>query len=362
MTERSRRFFENISESYMKISRNGAMDMGKTIYDVAHEAGVSISTVSRVLNQSGYVSEKTRKKVENAAKGYVPRGLAIKEHKSVTIGLIIAHSPSYFFLNSNYTEVMHGVSTLAQERDCYLLLDINGKDEHTLKLLEHNKIDGLILMGVKSNSGLFEKLLEKKYPFVLIGDYQNDANRFCSIEINDREMAKEATEHLLNFRHKRIGYISGSMEYASCMNRFLGYKDALAEANIEFNSEHVVFCEKVSEENVIQIAKKLLYQNNRVSAILAFNDMMAVATYKAAADLGLRIPEDLSVVGFDDREISRYVAPMLTTVWQPAFDKGYEAAKTLLNMLRDPDFIPEHIELKGIMKYRNSCAPSREPA
>lgn len=332
--------------------------MGKTIYDVAREAGVGVATVSRALNGSGYVSKAAMDRIERACVGYSRSPARQKKSKKMNaIGLIISHDPEYFFVNSTYLNAMIGISAVAREENFHLMLEIESQSDRTLSLFREKMIDGAILMGIKQDNTLISALLEEKYPFVLIGDYLEDSSPFCKIDIDDYAMSKEAVQHLIALGHKHIGFIGGSPEYASCQKRLAGYRSALEEAGIEVNERDCVFCSKITEEKVSNLVKKLLYQPDRVTALLTFNDSVAFSVYKVAKEMGIRIPEGLSVVSFDDSDIAKCLAPGLTTVQQPSFEKGYEAARRLLKQMETPGTPVESITLEGMLVFRDSCSP-----
>ncbi len=330
--------------------------MAKTIYDVAREAGVAVSTVSRALNGSGYVSKKTMEKIERACVGYARTPTRPKRppHQR-TIGLIVSHDPEYFFV-STYLNAMIGINAVTQEENVHLMLEISGSTDRTLSLFRDGLIDGAILLGTKQNDSLIPALLKENRPFVLIGDYLPETAPFCKIEIDDYAMAKEAVQHLIDLGHQHIGFISGSLEYASCQNRLAGYYDALKEAGLKTSERDCVFCSRLNDEQVINLAKKLLYSPNRVTALLTFNDLVANSVYKVAKEMGIRIPEGLSVVSFDDSVIARSLSPGLTTVSQPFYEKGYQAAKRLLKQMESPATPVPSLTLSGLLVFRESCA------
>lgn len=331
--------------------------MSKTIYDVAKEAGVGVATVSRALNGSGYVSEATLKKIERACAGYSRSpSLLKKRRQSKTVGLFISHGPEYFFANSTYLNAMIGISQVATEKDFHLLLEINDQSDRCIGMFKDGMIDGAILMGVKQDSTLISALLKDNCPFVLIGDYLEESGPFCKIDIDDYVMSKEAVEHLITLGHRHIGFIGGSLQYASCQKRTAGYRAALEEAGIEVEDRDCVFCSSITEEKVTNLAKKLLYQADRVTALLTFNDAVAFSVYKVAKEMGIRIPEGLSVISFDDSDIAKCLTPGLTTVQQPSYDKGYEAACRLLRQMEAPGTPVESITLDGMLVFRDSCA------
>lgn len=330
----------------------------KTIYNVAEEAGVSISTVSRVFSGSGYVSPETRAKVEKACENYHPPQYAKegKAKKSDIIGIVISHEPDYFFLNTIYNQALVGISRVAKENGIRLLLDINNNVDDVVGLYNDRKVDGFLLMGVRQSSTMVERMAKEAIPFVIIGSYHGSVEGVCQIDINDKQAMHEATSYLIGLGHERIGIITGSLQFPSCSDRLAGYCEALREAGIEVNDGYIETCENITEVKAENLAKKLLYMPNRVTAIVAFNDMVAMSVYKAAKDLGIKIPGEISVVGFDDSRTSAYLVPPLTSVWQPSFEKGERALEVLVAALAKGELPKAKVEMTCITIYRDSCA------
>ena len=329
----------------------------KTIYDVAKEAGVSISTVSRVLNGSTNVKESTRRRVEEACRNYRPTASAreLQTKRSRTVGLIINHRPEYFFMNETYANALLGISVTAKEKSYRLLLDISEDDAEVCNLFFERKVDGFILMGVKNNSPLITTLKVCNAPFVLVGSYHEDEENVCQVDIDDRKAAYQATNHLISLGHKRIGIITGSAEYSSSCDRLIGYENALKDAGIPLHEEYIQKYENLTERKAEQLAKNLLYQIPRVTAVVAFNDSTAMAVYKAAENCNLTIPEQLSVISFDDTVVASYMSPPLTSVWQPSYEKGEKAMSLLIDCLEKGVMPTKRLELNSIIMYRGSC-------
>lgn len=330
----------------------------KTIYDVAREAGVSISTVSRVLNGSAKVKESTRKRVEAACVDYRPVASAreLQSRRTKTIGVLIDHRPEYFFLNETYTNALLGATVAAKESGYRLLLDIGEEETGASGLFYEQKVDGFILMGVKKSSKLLELLQKNEIPFVLVGSIHEVGEKVCQVDINDQKAAYTATNYLIGLGHQRIGIIVGSMEYTSCSDRLAGYRNAMEGAGLAIQEEWVQMSEILTDVIAEQLAKHLFYQNPRVTAVVAFNDAVALAVYKAAKDVGLTIPDQLSVVGFDDTKVATYMSPPLTSVWQPSTEKGERAVHLLIDSLKQGSMPRKREELNCVIMYRESCA------
>lgn len=331
----------------------------KTIYDVAREAGVSISTVSRVINGSSKVKESTRRRVEAACVGYrtVPLSPEAQGQRTKTIGVLISHRPDSFFLNETYVNALLGASVAAREAGYRLVLDICEDESSIGELFYEHKVDGFILMGVRSDRVVLDLLRRDEIPFVLVGGVREEEGKTCQVDVDDEKAALGAMKYLIGLGHRRIGIIVGSLDYPPCRNRLEGYREAMAAAGLEVEEDWVQACDNLTEHKAEQLAKTLFYQNPRVTAVVAFNASTAMAVYKAARDCGLKIPEQLSVVGFDDATEAAYMDPPLTGVWQPSYDKGERAARLLIEGLERGGPVRKREELNCIMMYRESCAP-----
>lgn len=333
----------------------------KTIRDIAKEAGVSVSTVSRVLNNSGYCSSETRMKVERAAVDYYPNIIAQEMVKgsSKVIGVMVSHTAEYFFQNPFYSEVLLGICDALKEKQYRLLLLMNEKKVDLVKLFYHRQIEGLLLMSAKMDDNMLEYLQEKKLRFVLIGDYHECSLPIVKVDIDNEKYAYEAVSYLVGIGHKRIGYISGPLSNGACYTRMQGYRKALEDCGIQVKEEYIQICDSGTEREALNAAKKLLYMPERVTAVFGFNDTVAISVYKAAEDLGLSVPEDISVVGFDDSKIASYVSPTLTTVSQPSYEKGYGAAQVLLDIVENGNVTKPLPALSCYMVFRKSCVPPK---
>lgn len=332
----------------------------KTIYDVAKEAGVSISTVSRVINGAGNVKESTKLRVLAACEGYTPNAQAreLTSHKTRTVCIVINHSPEYFFMNEIYSNVMLGVSVVAKSRGYRLLLNITSDEEDVCSLYYEKKVSGVIVMGVNRDGRLVNRLSAEKIPFVTVGSFHDQS--VAQVDINDRKAMKKVAEYLISMGHQRIGIITGSQEYTSCCDRIDGYRDAMRENHLKIDEAWIKSCDSPSPLEAEELAKRLLTQNPRVTAILSFNDSIALAVYKAAKDLNISVPDELSVTGFDDSTIAGYTSPMLTSVRQPSYEKGEKAMNLLADSLESDTLPRGREELDCVVVYRESCARARD--
>lgn len=331
----------------------------KTLQDIAREAGVSVSTVSRVLNSSGYTSKATREKVRKAAAGYIPNTIAqsMVSGQTRTVGIAINCTPEYFFMNDFYSKILLGISSALSERKYRMLFIMNEKEDVLQELYLNRRVDGFLLLGGNQDDGLTNLLEASRVPFVVVGAWK-DLKEQIIVEIDNYKYAYEMVQYLIHLGHRQIGMISGPLNNGSFAERVRGYKQALSDSHIELNEEYLQVCQYSISEEAESCAKKLMYMPDKVTAIFGANDVIAVSVYCGAKALGLKIPEDLSVAGFDDSQLSRYVSPPLTTVWQPSREKGYLAAGRLLDIL-EGEAEGQTPELKCYIQYRESCCPPK---
>lgn len=309
-----------------------------SIDDVAKAAGVAIKTVSRVLNNEPNVREETRARVLAAVKllNYHPSPSArsLASRRSYLIGLVY-DNPS-----ANYTiEVQRGALARCREGKFLLLLnEMTGRGEEltrdVLAFANQTHIDGLILAPPLSESQeIIAALDEHGLPFARIAP--NDIkHRSPYVDMDDESAAKEMTDYLIGLGHRRIAFIIGRPEHYASGQRLRGYKSSLKHHKIAFAAEYVRQGDFLFESGR-EAARQLLALPTRPTAIFAANDDMAAGAIMAAHEMGVAIPGQLSVAGFDDTAISRTIWPPLTTIHQPAYDMSYAAADLLLKTLLD---------------------------
>jgi LacI family transcriptional regulator len=311
----------------------------KTIHDVAKAAGVAIKTVSRVLNDEPNVRDETRARVQAVVKelNYHPsmsaRGLAGR--RSYLIALIY-ENPS-----ANYVvDVQHGAMTRCrQERFQLFVHQCTEKgDELTreiMGLVDQTHADGLVVTPPLSESAeLIEALDRRALPFVRIAPNPNQIRHSSPyVDIDDEGAAREMTEYLIGLGHRRIGFIVGHPDHYASGRRLQGYKSALRANKLPFRANYVKAGQFVFESG-LEGARELLKGAEPPTAIFASNDDMAAGVLMAAHELGIPVPAQLSVVGFDDTYIARIVWPRLTTVHQPSYDLAYAATGLLFQVLK----------------------------
>jgi LacI family transcriptional regulator len=311
----------------------------KTITDVAKAAGVAIKTVSRVLNNEPRVRPATRERVMAAVKAlnYFPsvaaRGLAGR--RSCLVGLVYENpSPNYIM------DVQNGAMARCREERFQLIMHHysgRGADLATDigRLVDQTHVDGLVLTPpLSSSKELIQALDSRKLPFVRIAPNRMKHDSPL-VDVDDLAAAQEMTEYLIGIGHRRIGFIVGNPDHFASGRRLEGYKAALKRHGIEYRDDYVKQGYFVFDSGLTAGAE-LMSMAEPPTAIFASNDDMAAGVLMAAHQRGIKVPEQLSVAGFDDAQIARLVWPRLTTVFQPAYELAYAATDMLLQMLKAP--------------------------
>ncbi len=310
-----------------------------TIYDVARLARVSTTTVSKVLSNTPYVSEKTRQRVLDAmhdlqySPSLVARGLT--NNRTYVIGLIIPHDPDYSFRDPFLLEVIRGVEGVASSNDYNVLLSMSKRTSLRAtydRFLRMGYIDGVITVETLKGELDEQELSASGIPRVSAG-YREDLQMLNSVICDDRRGGYEVTKHLLELGHRRIGVISGPVNFIGAMDgRLQGARDAMAEYGLTLDPDLLTYGD-FSIESGSSAAEPLLHDARRPTAIFAMNDRMALGAIGKAKELGLYVPRDLSVVGFDDIPLTSVIDPPLTTIRQFPAELGKVATQHLLTLI-----------------------------
>lgn len=287
-------------------------------YDVAEKAKVSQSTVSRVLNNYPHIKETTRKKVLKAieelgfTRDEIARSLA--SNKTRTIGLIVGDITNPFFAES--AKVITGK---AQEMQYDVILCNTNHSEENLnkyiQTLKGKRVDGIIIAAANKDNEQIKELYDQGFPVVLFNSIL-EHQKANYIAVDNYKGAKLAVKHLYNLNHRQIAYIAGPSTYVTTHLRNLGYQDALKELGIAINTDYI-YSQNFSYNEVYQFTKKLLNSPNRPTGFFAASDQMALAVLDAAASENIKVPQELSVVGFDDIDLAKNQYIGLTTITQP---------------------------------------------
>jgi len=328
-----------------------------TIKDVAALAGISYTTVSHVLNKTRPVSEPVRLKVEEAIArlDYVPSAVArsLKAKSTATIGLLVANS-----LNPYFAELARGIEDYCERNNYCVILcncdDDPDKQRSYLRVLLEKRVDGLVVASAGGDAGLARGLAGVRTPMVIVAR-SLEGIAADLVRIDHEQGAYLATRHLLDLGHRAIACIGGPAITSVAHMRKAGYLRALSEAGLIPNDDWMIESD-FSCTGGYEAAGRLL-SGDRPSAIFASNDMMGIGVLRAAAERHIRVPEQLSVIGFDDVQMSRYVYPALTTVGQSILQLGETAAQVLLRRIATPQQAVEQLIVAPSIVLRESTGP-----
>lgn len=330
--------------------------MNTTIYDVAREAGVSMATVSRVVNGNPNVKPATRKKVLDAIErlGYRPnavaRGLASK--KTTTVGVIIPDISNIFF-----AELARGIEDIATMYKYNIILcnsDQNKDKEISLiNTLLEKQVDGILFMGGEITEEHVTQFKRSPVPVVLAATVDQDGE-LPSVNIDYQQASFDAVTELIEAGHTRVGMVSGSLEDpVNGFQKFSGYKKAFTEKNMTFDDSLVAIGDYTYDSG-IQAVNTLMNVDNPPSAIFAGTDEMALGVIHGLQDEGKKVPEDVEVIGFDNTRLATMVRPTLTTVVQPMYDIGAVSMRLLTKYMNKEEVDEKVVVLPHRLEYRNS--------
>lgn len=326
--------------------------------DVAREAGVSVSTVSHVLNKTRHVVPDTVNRVQGAIDrlGYEPSSLAraLKTNRSQTLGMLVPASTNPFF-----AEVLQGVENACYERGYSLILchsDQRGERQHALlRTLIKKRVDALIVMTTHDDPDFDVQLSQQqKLPMVVL-DAETGQNG-CTIADNSLLGGKLAADFLLDQGLTKIACLTGPENHPRSRERLQGFRDALTARGCDLQPDWQVSAELTMQGGHRGMAALLAQcrTDDRPEAVFAFNDLMALGAYRAANEQGLRVPHELSVIGYDDLEMARYLTPPLTTIRQPSLELGEQAATVLIRHLENQADLPNALTLTPELVVRDS--------
>jgi DNA-binding LacI/PurR family transcriptional regulator len=329
--------------------------------DVAKKAGVSFITVSRVINNNGYVKKETREKVLNAIKdlnyytNFIGRALNMKSVNTIGV-LMPSPNRSTIHTTEYYNLLMAGIeeSTMAHGFDLILTTYQQYEPEvDYLRLYYQRKADGLILLTPDLSNVQIEEISLKNLPCVIIGDRPEDET-MSFIDSDNFDGMLKATEFVISKGHRDIAYVRGDRLSRNERDRYDGFREALKKHNVPFREDLEIAGSFTipAGQKAVQYIKNLA---SKPSVLMCANDHAAFGALSEARSLGIRVPDELAIVGFDGVSLTEYTNPPITTVKQPLFNMGFEASEALFDLLSNPDSKPMRKILPIELIVRGSC-------
>lgn len=335
--------------------------MAVTLKDIAALSGVSPSTVSRVCKDHPSISRETKEKVRKAIEqlGYEPSFQSGNtESKPKTIGIILSPSQKESFENAFHLELIRGISQFCNQHN-YMSTVITGQDDEELlkvitNLVKSEQIDGFIVTYSKQNDPIMDYLYNEGLLYVVIGKAYNFSNETICVD-NDNVLAtQEATEYLINLGHKNIAYLGSDGNFMFTSDRKSGYQLALINHGIPIDPENILELPFIPEEDT-KAVYNLLNRENRPTAILVSDDIFAVALERVCIEMGISIPDDLSIISFNNSLFARLTSPRLTSVDINSVQLGIEAASQVINHIENPNLLATKIVVPHNLIERRSC-------
>lgn len=326
-----------------------------TINQIAAAAGVSIATVSRVLNHSNTVKSKTMQKVLDAMQALEYDFQEFLPHeKSGSPALLLLNIPS--MSNPFYSDVIKGAQAAAARYGYYLLINAQHINDGTfnafLDILKNIRVTGLIILNALQDK--FFDALKSKIPFVQCCEYTENQNEISYTSIDDNFATRKMMDYILSTGHKKIALLSGPMRYKYARHRKQGYLQSLATALIQPPDDWMIQLPEIDFDMALTATTRMLSAQNPPNAIFTVSDVYAAAAIKAASLAGLEIPRDIIITGFDNVDISQTTNPSITTISQPKYQLGYTACELLIEKLQNPQILPQQILLNTELIIRES--------
>ena len=336
--------------------------MAITIRDVATLAGVSPSTVSRTCKDHSSISEETKIRVRRAMDqlGYeynAPKE-ASNNHVSRTIGIILPPSTRQTYENPFYLEAIRGISQFCNGHK-YISTIITGQNNDELMeaigtMISGNQVDGFVVLYSKEDDSIVDYLYSEGFTYVLIGKAKKYANHTIYIDNDNILAGKEATEYLISLGHKKIAYLGSESIMIFSSDRKAGYQMALLQNDMLVDKKYCIEVDNVFIDEC-KLLIEMLKSEDRPTAMIVSDDILAVSLERVCNQCGLSIPEDLSIVSFNDSLFAKLTSPQLTSVDVNSFQLGIEAASQLINHVENPNLLATKIIVPPRIVERDSC-------
>ncbi|HET7657546.1 MAG TPA: LacI family DNA-binding transcriptional regulator [Bacillales bacterium] len=336
--------------------------MPVTIRDVAKLANVAPSTVSRVIADHPRISGATKKRVRKAMAdlGYHPNynARSLVNKSTQTIGVVMPSSGDKVFQNPFFPEVIRGISTKAHE-DQYGLYLTTGSNEQEIYegvagMIQGGRVDGIVLLYSRIDDRIFDYLEENSLPFVVIGKPFRQADQITHIDNDNFKASSELTEYLIRLNHTRIGFVGGDLNLVVTVDRLTGYEKAIRSAGLPYRNDYIVH-EEFLKEGGSEAVKELMMLDSPPTGLVVSDDLMALGILNTLDEMGIKVPEDISVVSFNNLLMAEISTPSLTSMEIHIFQLGYEAVDALIEKIKHPETLAKRITVPHHLVERNSC-------
>ncbi|WP_234567121.1 LacI family DNA-binding transcriptional regulator [Rhodohalobacter sp. 614A] len=329
-----------------------------SVKEIAKAAGVSTATVSRVLNGSDKVRKSTAKRVMkvvdemNYRMNHVARRMKVKQTDSLVIGLVITDIDNPFF-----SSIAKGVEDVASKNKLVTMIcntnENPEKERFFLNAMLSEKVSGVIIVPTTGNLDFFKELVDDGFPMVMV-DRKLKGLKIDSVSLNNKKGAYEAVNRLIQNGHRRIGVVAGIKGLSNTQERLFGYREALKESGIEVDNDLIFYGDYIEAGGRMAI-EKFMSLKNPPTAVFSTNNLMTLGCVKEIYRQELTIPDDLAIIAFDDSVWSEALIPPLTTVKQPGFELGVNAAELLIKRLSNGDSNRVDVVLNPELVIRGSC-------
>lgn len=334
-----------------------------TIKDVAREANVAPSTVSRVIANNPRISEQTKRRVKEVMDqlGYYPnlqaRSLVAKSTQ--TIGVIMPNSAYHAFRNPFFPEVLRGISMYAHESKYGIYLSTGSTEEEihdeVLSMVMGRRVDGILLLYSRVNDRTMNYLEEIGFPFTVVGRPSSNEERITFVDNDNICITKQVTNYLIEHGHKNIAYVGINPDFVVTNDRINGYKTALEGAGLPINDAYLVH-EKLVNEHGRDAICSLMELEVPPTALVTQDDLMAYEIISHLEKLNIKVPDDISIVSFNNLSLSEHSKPPLTSVDIGTFQLGHVATQCLIEKIENPETLPKRITIPTKLIERESCA------
>lgn len=335
--------------------------MGYTIYDIARVANVSKSTVSRVLNNQSNISMEARQRVLKAIEelNYQPSKLARALSSGFDAILVVSRSTKTTANNPFFSEIIHRISSEAEKHQFDVILQTSNTSEDELKKciskINEKIIKGIIMLSSPANEDFFKQIDSFNIPIIVIGKVEGEYKNIFSVDTNNYQDSYNLTSYLIEQGHRGIACLHSPLDYHVSIDRLEGYKDCLKDYGIQIREDWIINSGYTIDSANVS-AKNLLLSSNRPTAVFGTDDLKVMSIYKSAAENGISIPNDVSVVGYSNSSISPFLSPSLTSIRIPIKKLGDVGSRLLFSKIKENRISDNRVIIPTEMIIQNSVA------